>query len=286
MAIYTFGNSYTFMDVGRDINPIMGANTLNAIVPNSDWAISQLSDIEGGNTRIVEPVKNVEPLDVTETLDPGFHYLDDAMKMYWSDVRIPTKDSYRFMRTKVAGASSSLQIWVDDLRHARVQLPVMSISREDYEYNPEKFSPPYISMREKYLNRGMTRIKNIYRPAPYNVSYKLTIWAEHKRDAEFALKQILIRFNPLAEFVANDDHIHGTITNHLKSSSDVSEKEATAEQKAKVRYEVNIMSEAWLSLPETSVPSILGVVRSVDENLVSNDTAAIIFNRIVERVRR
>ena len=280
--IYKFGNQFTFMDIGRSNAPVAGAKELNPIIDTHAWGVEQSSHHEG-LSNILEGDQATEPIHVEENLDPGFRYLDEAMKNYWSDIRIPTKDSYRFMRTKIAGASKSLQIWRDDLKHARVYLPVMSISRESHEYFPEKFSPPYIPMRKTAVNRDMSRSKNIFRPVPYNVDYTLTIWAEHKRDAEHAMNQILVRFNPLAEFITSDGHISGTITNHLRGSSDNSEKEATAEQKAKLRYEITIRSEAWLSLPEKVVPTILGTVDISQENILSED--AVIYT-LGQRLRR
>jgi hypothetical protein len=271
MGIYHFGNSFTFMDIGRSNSPIGGANELNPQVDTHIWSVEQDGDHQGGATHIMEGGGVTEPLDVVESLDPGFRYLDAAMKMYWSDIRIPTKDSYRFMRTKVAGASKSLQVWRDDMKHARVQLPVMSISRLEIEYFPDKFSPAYIPMRTIPANRAMTRARNVFRPVPYNLYYTLTIWSEHKRDAEYALKQVLMRFNPLAEFIANDEHVYGSVTNHLRGSADVSEKEATAEQKAKIRYEITLKAEAWLSLPETTVPTILGTVQVDQENIIEEE---------------
>lgn len=259
MSIYNFGNSFSFVDTHRSNNPVLGANELNPIIETHPWAIAQNSDVE--DKFHVEGNEQSESSDVADFLSPGFRYLDEAMKMFWSDIRIPTKDSYRFMRTKIAGASKSLQIWRDDLQHARVKLPVMSISRTDHEFYPDKFSPPYLPLQTVPLNRSMTKIRNLYRPVPYNVTYTLVVWAEHKRDAEYAMFQIMPRFNPLAEFVAHDGRIHGTVTNHLLGVSDVSDKEAVAEQKAKVRYDVRVKSEAWLSLPEKVVPTILGTVK-------------------------
>ena len=59
------------------------------------------------------------------------------------------------------------------------------------------------------------------------------------------------------------------------SSSDASEKDAGAEQIAKIRYDVSMTAEAWLALPEQVVPSILTVNGSI-----RLDDEAIPFDRI------
>jgi hypothetical protein len=196
---------------------------------------------------------------VEDFLIPGFRYLDEAMKLYWSDLRIPTRDNYRFMRTRIAGGDRTLQIWRDDLKHGRVQLPVMSINRSTHEYNAEKYSPAYHPMMTRFVDSSMTRVRKIYRPVPYLVSYTLSIWAEHKRDVEYALFQIIPRFNPLAELVANDGRMTGTVQLRYGGASDTSDKEASAEQLAKVKYDINVVAEAWLPLPEQVVPTIRAI---------------------------
>jgi hypothetical protein len=226
--------------------------------------LSQLSHVEGGRVANTWEEHRVESGDVESFIEPGFRYLDAAMKNYWADIRVPTKDSYRFVRTKIAGMRRSLQIWNEALKHGRVKLPVISISRTGQEYNPEKFTPPYAPFRKRYVNRAKTQVALAYRPVPYFVNYTLSLWTEHKRDAEYVLYQVLTRFNPLAELVVSDDHTFGAVQMSLKSSSDSSDKEASAEQYAKVKYEIVYRAEAWLSLPERIMPTILGTVRSLE----------------------
>lgn len=273
---YFFGNQYTYTDLQRDMSPIEGVGRNAAQwgdIQNFAQGIEQTAHLEGKDD-IYYGEDSVENGDVEEFLEPGFRYLDDAMKLYWSDIRIPTKDSYRFMRAKIAGQSKSLQIWREDLKHARVRLPVMSISRSSHEFQPEKFLPPYGAIRTEFINRAGTKARQFFQPVPYNINYTLSIWAEHKRHAEHALNQILTRYNPLAEFIANDKHTYGVVTMHMKSAEDVSEKEATAEQKAKIKYEIGIKAEAWLSLPTRIMPTILGNV-TFDEidDIIEENTA-------------
>jgi hypothetical protein len=99
------------------------------------------------------------------------------------------------------------------------------------------------------------------------VSYTLTILAAVKRDAEHGLYQILPRFNPLAEFVASDGHISGSVQLRFEGMSDQSDKDAAAEQYAKIKYEIALKAEAWLPLPERSIPTVLGVVNTLKESI-------------------
>ena len=258
MPVYNFGNQFTFDPTQfRSSIPLGGVAELNPdLTPLPSQTYS--TDIEP-----VIPIDwekgSVEPVEIREFLLPGFRYLDEGMKLYWSDLRVPTRDSVRFVRVRVAGGNKSLQVWKDDLNHGRVQLPVLSINRGSHKYNPEKFSPPYGPIATKFANKERTKIIQYFRPTPWLVDYTFTLWAETKTDAEYTLYQILQRFNPLAEFIANDGHVSGTVVMKLDGSSDISDKEAGAEQLAKIRYEMTITTEAWLSLPEKVVPSILSI---------------------------
>jgi len=265
MSIYDFGSSFTFTNTPRGIGAagVAGAH----VSPNIDPYIqgtTQLSHVSGGRTGNWEEHR-VESADIEDFIAPGFRYLDEAMKNYWSDIRVPTRDSYRFIRTKIAGGSKSLQVWIDELTHGRVQLPVISISRISHSYNEKKFSPPYLALRKRFVNAQRTMVALGYRPVPYNVEYTIDIWAEHKRDAEYINYQMLTRFNPLAELVASDEHNQGCVQMKLNSSSDKSDKEAGAEQYAKVKYEISYTAESWLSIPERVMPTILGTVHSLGQ---------------------
>lgn len=261
MPVYTFGTQFVFkqMPRGAPVAAVPGAITKPAINPHAPGT-TQNSHVEGGRVANTWEEHRVESQDVEEFIEPAFHYLDAAMKHYWSDIRVPTRDAYRFVRTKVAGMRTSLQVWNEDLVHGRVRLPVISISRTGHSYNPAKFTPPYGPIRKRFVDRARTRVALYRRPVPYNVDYTLSIWGEHKRDVEYILYQMLHRFNPLAEFRVSDGHTVGNVQMIFDSSSDASDKEASSEEHAKVKYEIGYTAEAWLSIPETTTPTILGNV--------------------------
>jgi hypothetical protein len=257
MPIYSFDSDFTVKDQASQGMPF-GLKEIPSV--------RQLSHAEGGRTSI--PGVDVQGVTshVEEFLLPGFWSLDSAMKQYWSGIRVPTKDSYRFMRVKIAGGDRSLLIWADDLKEGRVRLPLAAISREGHEFNPDKFSPSYHPMTARYLSTRYDQIAKVYRPVPFLVDYKLTIWAERKRDAEHILYQALTRFNPLAEFRMFDGKLAGSVQLRYGGCNDASDKEAGADQHANVRYEISTTAEAWLPLPEKIVPTVLGGVTMLRES--------------------
>lgn len=215
------------------------------------------------------------PENLEEFLVPGFRELDGAMKRYFSGLRVPTKDAYRFMRIKVAGGDKSLLIWKDDIKEGRARLPLAAISRENHRHNPERFSPAYHAMGVKYLNRAGSLAAKIFRPVPFLVDYTMIIWTERKRDMEYIIYQILTRFNPLAEFVMFDGKIQGAVQLQYDGAIDASDKEVGYDQNANIRYELNMTAEAWLPLPEKVLPTVLGRVQVVRERVGEILTASI-----------
>ena len=225
----------------------------------------QLSDAQGGNTRIQTGGPLVDPSDVREFVMPGFYALDAAMKMYWSGMRVPTKDSYRFCRIKIAGGDRTFMIWRDDMLNGRVRLPVGSLNQGKIEFNKDKFSPAYLPMAVRYPTKRGDRAVVVYRPVPWLVDYTFSVWSEFKRDAEYLKYQILTRFNPMAGFMMYDGHLQGNIWLRFGGCADQSEKEAAADQQRLIKYDYQITAEAWLPLPERLVPTVLSQVASVKD---------------------
>lgn len=264
-GVDVFTNRYPFPEGKNASEPQISVQPVGA---------NQLSDVQGGRKPIMPEKPGTNPDYVEEYLGRGFWHLDKAMKAYWSGIRVPVKDSYRFMRVKVAGGDRGLLVWHDDLREGRVRFPVASLDRTKAEFNKEKYSPAYLPMTRRYLSRRGDLVALVYRPIPYNVSYTLSVWAQSKRDLDYITHQVMTRFNPLAEFVMRDDHIYGTVQLHLEGASDVSDKEVAAEDLQKLRYEFTIMAESWLPLPEKIVPTILGTVTTISEAVTGSILAA------------
>lgn len=256
MPVYNFNADYTVQP-----NVLQNVPDGLAEIPS----IRQLSHSEGGRKQMDGSDFLAYPYHLEEFLMPGFYSLDEAMKNYWSGIRVPTKDSYRFMRVKVAGGDKSLLVWADDLKEGRARLPLAAIDRGSHKFNPDKFSPAYLPMTYRYLSTRGDYAAKVFRPVPFLIDYQLIIWAEHKRDAEYIMYQALTRFNPLGEFRMFDGKIAGNVQLRYGDATDASDKEAGFDQHANVRYEISMTAEAWLPLPEQIVPTVLGQVSVIKE---------------------
>lgn len=262
MPLYDFNSDLSspkagFPTPGIEPNPVM-----NTHPPG----LEQLSDVQAGRTKFLGDSHTTHPDYIEEFLMPGFRALDEGMKNYWSGMRIPTKDNVRAVQVKIAGGDKTLLAWRDQMVNGRVKLPVASLNRVSWKRDPRKFSPPYLSMQRRYTSNRLDRMALVKRPVPFLVTYELIVWTSFKLHAEYILHQVLTRFNPLAEFMLYDEHVAGTVVLACEGSTDASDKEIGADDKAKVRYEFNITAEAWLPLPETIVPTILGQISSVRES--------------------
>lgn len=251
MALYDFNHDTT-------INQLTLQNVPFGLP--RDAAVSQLSDNQGGRQTLTGDEYNTYPQYVEDFITPGFRALDEAVKQYWTGIRVPTKDAYRFMKVRIAGGSKSILVWRGDLKDGRTKLPVAAISRTSHEFNKDKFSPTYLSMGNRYLNTTGSMVAKLYRPVPYNVTYEMGVWAEHKRDAEYILYQVLTRFNPMAELRMFDGKLAGNVQMKLNSAADNSDKEIGNDSMAKVKYDFSFTAEAWLPLPQVVVPAVVGQV--------------------------
>ncbi len=254
--IYNFGSDFGVQE--ELINAPLG----NAEMPG----IRQSAYIEEGRFNIPDGVGIQDQSEyLEESLIPGFRSLDEAMKLYWSGIRVPTRDNYRFMRVKIAGGDKSVLIWTDEMKEGKAVMPLAAINRTGIEFNPDKFSPPYHAMTYRYLNAAGSMAAKVYRPTPWLVNYTLVIWAERKKQAEYISYQVLNRFNPLAEFRMYDGHIQGNVQLRFGGQTDASDKEVGFDQNATIRYEVSMTAEAWLPLPEKIMHTVLGNVRTYQE---------------------
>lgn len=262
MPIYNFDSDFSVKQGSTQASPGAIPHGVKEIP-----AVRQLAHAEGGRNPFDGSDFLAYPHHLEEFLTPAFRSLDEAVKQYWTGIRVPTKDSFRFMRVKIAGGDKSLLIWADELQEGRARMPVAAISRESHEFNPEKYSPRYHAMTARYLSSRGDQAAKVYRPVPFLVDYKIILWAESKRDAEYIMYQVLTRFNPLAEFRMFDGKIEGNIQLRFGGSTDASDKETGYDQYAKVRYEVQTTAEAWLPLPEQIVPTVLGRVVTLKERV-------------------
>lgn len=206
--------------------------------------------------------------EIREVLPQGYRTMDRGIKNYFAGIQIPTKDDVRLMQVRITGGDKPYLVWAQDLRRGRVLLPVMAIKREDEEDNPMKFSPAHFHyMSKRFLDPSGTRVALTFRPVPSLIKYTLSVWAEHKRDLSYALYQIRTRFNPVAEFMVEDEHLRGSVFMKYNGMTSVIDDEVPADQRANKRYDFSITMEGWLPLPEKVVPTILGRVTTLREGV-------------------
>lgn len=209
----------------------------------------------------IQPTSQAALEDINEFLIPGFRSLDEAMQMYWSGIRVPTKDNYRFLKIKIAGQDKSVAVWREELLNGKAVLPVAALNHNDERFNKDKFSPAYHPMAVKFLNTRGNLAAAVYRPSPWLVNYTLSVWAEHKRDSEMIKYQVLTRFNShLAEFMMNDGHLRGSVQLRFEGATDQSDKEADFGQHRLIKMSYAMVAEAWLPLPERVMHTVLGTV--------------------------
>jgi len=259
MAVYDF----TFSP--KSSTPI-GIGAIPERAPVITPTLPEQPDDTKPNDLLATDLNINRPEIIKETLGRAFYGMDAGMKAFFENIQVPTKDSSRPLTVRIAGGDKTFLLWIQDLRSGRIQLPVLSINRTAWRFNPQKFSPPYIPMTRKFAQTDGSRIVLAYRPWPCLIDYTLSFWTERKRDMEYIMQQILIRFNPLAEFRIQDDGgLVGTVQMKLGECTDNSDIDIGAEELAKVRYDVNVTIEGWLPLPEKVLPTVLGKVITLHE---------------------
>lgn len=203
--------------------------------------------------------------DVQTFLVPGFKTMDRGVKEFFSNLMIPSKDGARPVEVRVAGGDKTILFWKQDLDSGRIKLPVMSVNRTGWQFNPNKFSPSWNPAYRSFADRDATRMVRLPREFPVLLNYTLSVWAEKKRDIEYIEYQVITRFNPIAEWSVQDEFMRGNMIATYEGSTDNSDIDIDANTLAKVRYDVNIKIEGWLPLPGKVVPTILGDVKSLHE---------------------
>jgi hypothetical protein len=213
------------------------------------------------------------PEEISVQLIPALHHVDNGIKRYFSNLQVPTDDSVRTdqVPVRIAGGDKTTLYWKQairgELRNGRIKLPVMSINRESFEFNPLKFSPAYMPVARRFANSDGSRMALTYRPYPVLLNYTLSMWAERKRDIDYMLFQIAPRFNGgLAEFSVDAGIVTGTIVMKMNNYTDNSDIEKEASDLALVQYDMSITAEAWIPLPEKIVPTVLGAAVTLVED--------------------
>jgi hypothetical protein len=253
-------------------NPPRSVNPTNAAFQGSQEKIIdhrpiQVPSLEKKDISIVDEAINYAPEEVREVASRGFFALDDGLKNWMSGIKIPTLDSYKIANVHVVTQDRSILSWAQEFIDGRVSLPVISIQRTSWTFDPTRFTPPYVPIRKEYTDNTMRRVRQIYRPIPFKVDYSIFMWCEFKKDAEYIDNHIITRSNPLGIFYVEDEYYSQQARVKHTGSSDNSDIDIVKER-AKVIYNANLQVEYAIPINEKIVPTVLGRVATVKESPV------------------
>ena len=251
-----------------------------AVMPTSPQAVftshspmisnrpAQLPDV-GPKTPIVTGTQNIAPDEVISVVTNGFHLLDEGMKNWLSNIKIPTLDGYKSVAVHVAASDKSILSWAQEFFDGRVPLPVISVHRASWAFDQTRFSPPYSPIAKRFTDQSGRFMRNIFRPVPFKVEYAISIWAEFKKDVEHIEPTITRRCNPAATFNLDDDHVKQFVRILYNGTTNSSDIEIAAKVRPKVIYDLSMSAEYAIPIDEKIVPTVLGrvmVTREMDSH--------------------
>lgn len=261
MAIYNFQ-----FDPPRSVDPdtkvYQGSQTQGIDFPE------KLPDYSQKKPAIAEPAQgdmNLAPEEIIQVTNRGFYVLDEGMKTWLSGIKVPTRDGYKTTSAHIASHDRSILIWAQEFFNGRVELPILSIHRQSWAFDPRYFSPPYRPFRKIFTDKSMRKVRVQYRPIPFLVEYNVAIWGEFKTDVEYINSDIITRTNPLGEFDVEDEHLQQIARVKNNGTTNQADIEVDAKTKPKVVYEMSFSVEYTLPVNEKVVPTILGRVVSIKE---------------------
>jgi hypothetical protein len=213
---------------------------------------------------------NIATEDVDNVFPVGLRTMDRGVKEYFQDMDVPTKDGTRKLDVRIAGGDKTILFWkqlMDADSENRIRLPVMSVNRTGWNWNPQRMTPASAGhfFYRRLADKDGTRAIVSPRELGVFVNYTLSVWTERKRDMEYISYQIMSRFNPIAEWRVSDEFMNGYIIGKFEGASDNSDIDVDPNQLAKVRYDFTIQIEGWIPLPGRVVPTVLGKVQVLKE---------------------
>lgn len=262
MAIYDFN-----FNQSKSTSPISEGYTdsKKEIVAKYDRVPNQ-SEHKSPIAEVNSQGQNLSPEEVVQISQRGFYRLDEGMKNWLSGIKVPTTDSYKIAQSYIISHDKSVLAWAQELFDGRVQLPIVSIYRQSWSFDPGRFTPPYLPYRRVFTDRTRRKVKMSYRPIPFKVEYTTSIWASFKSDAEYIMSNIIRRCNPLGEFEVEDDvgiPIMARVKNNGNTNS--ADIDLDAKSKPKVIYDISMTVDYELPLNEKIVPTVLGKVLTLKE---------------------
>jgi len=210
---------------------------------------------------------NYAPEEIREVASRGFFTLDDGLKNWLSGIKIPTLDSYKVASVHVVNQDRSILSWAQEFIDGRVSLPIISLQRQSWVFDPNRFTPPYVPIRTEFTDQTLRRKRLIYRPMPFKVEYSVYMWCQFKQDAEYIDTHIIRRSNPLGEFYVEDQYYSQIARVKHTGTNDNSDIDV-AKDRAKVIYNMGLSVEYALPMNEKIAPTVLGRVATIKESPV------------------
>jgi len=249
MAIYKFTKP-----------PVRSIQTRDASKQSSDVKFAQEPQLPN---KIIEGSQNI---DATKRINQkpqfGFYHIDLAVKNFFDKIKIPTIDGHKELETIVVGGQKDYlyfkQRYIES--RDRVKLPILSINRTGWNFNPQKYSIPYFHAVSRFIDRDKFFAKKYFRNWPFIINYSCAIWSSTKEDAELLMAEILPRFDPLASIEIETEEAFGTIQLKLGSCTDSTDTDLGPDEIVKVRYDISIECQGWLALKSIEMPVIRGIV--------------------------
>jgi len=226
----------------------------------------RVPDLSSKNPITVGEDINYAPEMVRNVIVKGFYDLDAGMKQWLGGIKIPVYDSYKAVAVHVVSHDRSVLSWAQEFFNGRVSLPVISIKRESWEFGRDRWIPPYLPMWREFTDGSRRRMRLVYHPIPFDVSYEMNIWSEFKHDAEYISSDVTRRCCPMGMFVVEDEYITQNVRVTVNSVSDSSDVDIDAKTKPKINYSISMKVEYSIPIHEKVVPTVLGKVISLKES--------------------
>lgn len=192
----------------------------------------------------------------------GFAAIDAALKDYFSNIVIPTKDGTKTVEVRISGGQKGFLFFQQQLARGRnrVKLPILNLNRTSMTFNPNKYSPPHFYAHKQIIDRDKFMGRKFFRNWPFLINYSCGIWSATKADAELIIQEIFPRFDPLASIPIETNDTVGTLQAKLGGCNDNTTVEAGPEDPVKVNYEFALECEGWLQIKTIKAPLIRGIV--------------------------
>lgn len=215
----------------------------------------------------LEDPKNLSPERVREISTKGFYVLDETIQRWLSGIKVPIHDNYKVASVHVVSQDRSVMSWAQETFDGRVRLPIISLHRKSWSFDPTRYTPPYLPILKQFTDTTSRSMRLVYRPVPFIVEYNVAIWCEYKHDAEYIMTDIIRRSSPMATVEVEDEYVQQVVRITSSAGNNSSDIDIGAKERAKVIYEVPLRVEYSIPINEKIVPTILGRIVTIKETV-------------------